>query len=224
MRTALAIALTSWLVSTLAPVAGENLNELSTTCLMSELQECKVLSSGYLNSQGEGSGGPPFLAWQTQARVADFGGVMGGFVLFEHRQEGWVKLDAGFDAYRFWPPVLNEAEVLHVVGYGHGTGSLNADRLYTREDGEWKSVDMDAWKLELSPWLPAGLGIWKGVTYDFRSGWSDPVARTELWRTNDAVCCPTGGHATFTLAIDQNRLAVTSVQIVAPGAKSKTKQ
>ena len=51
--------------------------------------------------------------------------------------------------------------------------------------------------------------MWKGVEFDpmGMSGSSD------LWREDDANCCPTGGRAYFDFAIEGTSLTLTDVNV-----------
>jgi hypothetical protein len=210
-----------------ADIRAAELDDIGNTCLETALDGCKVYTSGYLNVADFGEGdGKPFIAWQTQLGSTAEDGVIGGFVLFHHDGDGWSLLDSGFDGF-FDVPRLNQDGLLHVPGYSQGTGAFNTDRLYQWGDTgaavyrqDWTKIEMDQWLGEVSPMLPDGLEIWKGVQYDFASPWSGLVARTSLWRAEDGNCCPSGGSAVITLEIQDNRLVATSVDYQPP---TKTK-
>lgn len=195
------------------------LDAIGTTCLMTELDECKVLTAGYLNIAEFGDDdGTPLLAWQTQLGTTVGDGIIGGFVLFQHNDQGWSKLDAGFDGF-FQPPSLNNDRLLHVAGYSQGTGAYNTDRLYRwTDDGSFAAIDMTNWLTNIA--LPGHLGIWKGVAYDFANPWAGYVARTALWHDSDGNCCPSGGSAVISLEIENNALVATG-QTITPPAKTK---
>ena len=210
-----------------AELRAAELDDIGTTCLETSLDGCKVYSGGYFNVADFGDeGGKPLIAWQTQLGSTAMDGVIGGFVLFQHGDDGWSLLDSGFDGF-FEVPRLNQDGLLHVPGYSQGTGAFNTDRLYRWGDlgraaysEGWASIDMDTWLGEIGPMLPAGLEIWKGVEYDFAHHWSGLVARTALWRADDGNCCPTGGSALITLEIQNGRLVATGVAHTPP-AKTK---
>lgn len=204
------------------PVALDN---IGTTCLQSQLDDCKVLTGGFLNVSDYGdNNGAPYLAWQTQFGSTDDDGVIGGFVLFTHDGTDWTLLDSGFDGF-FQIPTLNSEGLLHIPGYGQGTASFNTDRLYqgstdTAVSAGWTRIDMDKWLNDIGPMLPAGLEIWKGVRYDFSNPWAGLTAQTSLWNADDGNCCPTGGSAVITLEVQDNALVATAVAHTPP-AKSK---
>lgn len=204
-----------------------DLTSIGTTCIDTSLNDCKVITSGYLNVSDFGDNdGQPYLAWQTQRGFTDTDGVIGGFVLFQHDADGWSTLDTGFDGF-FELPRLNPDGLLHIPGYSQGTGAFNTDRLYQWGDlgaavhrEGWQAIGMNQWLGEIAPMLPQGLEIWKGVEYDFSSPWSGLVARTSLWRADDGNCCPSGGSAVITLEIKDRQLVATKLDYQPP-AKTK---
>jgi hypothetical protein len=193
-----------------------DLSAIASECLETRLSGCRVLSGGFINEDDGDRDGQLLLAWQTQTGFTPEDGVSGGFVLFAHGLDGWSVLDSGFDGWRFGVPRLNEAGLLHIPGYRGGTGAYNADRLYRLDEDDWRPVEMESWLGAIGEELPAGLEIWKGVQYDFADPWSGPIARTALWRADDANCCPTGGEAIIGFAIENDRLTVTEVVYIAP--------
>jgi hypothetical protein len=196
-----------------------SLDGIDTVCLKSVLQDCKVLTAGFLNVDWGDDEGAPMLAWQTQSGFTPEDGVLGGFVLLQRVDGNWTHLDAGFDGWRFFPPRLSQDGLLHLPGYTGGTGSYNADRLYRWNDTAWEPIDIKTWLNTIAEHLPANREIWKGVQYDFDNPWSQLVARTALWRGDDGNCCPTGGHAEIVFSIVEGRLAVDHVDYV-PAAET----
>ncbi|MBU1305059.1 MAG: LppP/LprE family lipoprotein [Alphaproteobacteria bacterium] len=202
----------------------EPIKEIGTKCLETILRDCKVLTAGYINSDQGYHDGEPMLAWQTQSGVTFQDGVIGGFVLFQYTAGKWVVADSGFDGWRFSPPRLNEAGLVHIAGYTGGTGAYNVDRLYQWRDRDHavyreglQRVDMNAWYETTEMALPEGLEIWKGVQYEFEDPWSGMIARTRLWRPDDANCCPTGGSAVIIFQIEDDRLVVAEILYFARG-------
>lgn len=191
-----------------------NLDRINTVCLETVLRDCKVLTAGFLNVDWGHEDGAPMLAWQTQSGFTPEDGVLGGFVLLQHVDGIWTRLDAGFDGWRFIPPRLSQDGLLHLPGYTGGTGSYNADRLYQWNDAEWEPIDTKTWLKTIADHLPTDREIWKGVQYDFDDPWSQLIARTALWRGNDGNCCPTGGHAEIAFVIEQGRLKVEHIHYV----------
>lgn len=213
---------TSLLLALAAPAwaAGDTpvtTTDIGTACLQSSLDDCRVITAGFLNRRDfSDNDGDPFLAWQTQTGSTEMDGVIGGFVLLQYK-DGWTVLDSGFDGY-FDIPKLNDEGVLYQPGYGPGTGVANTDRLYQRDvdSGDFIPVDMSQWLDTIADQLPEGLSIWKGVSYDFSSPWTGYVARTSLWKDDDANCCPSGGSATITLEIQDHVLVATDVVVSPP--------
>ncbi|UYO01188.1 MAG: hypothetical protein KIT02_08315 [Devosia sp.] len=201
-----------------------DISTLDSACIATELKNCVVITSGRLNQPWGDAEGAPMLAWQTQSGFTDVDGVLGGFVLLTHRQDGWEVLDSGFDGHDFSPPMLGmDGGMLHISGYTGGTGAYNVDRLYVWEDTgaarlieDWIPVDMGQWREAVGPMLPEGLEIWKGVDFDFSDWFYGTLdARTPLWRADDGNCCPTGGWATIRFEIDdQHRLMPVGLDYV----------
>ena len=80
-----------------APICAEepiSLDRIETVCLETILQNCKVLTAGFLNVDWGDDEGAPLLAWQTQAGFTPEDGVLGGFVLLHHVDGNWARLDA----------------------------------------------------------------------------------------------------------------------------------
>ncbi len=198
------------------------IDNIATECLSTTLRDCKVLTAGYINADQGGHEGESLLAWQTQTGVTFEDGVMGGFVIFEYIDSRWTVFDSGFDGWRFLPPRLSDDGLLLIAGYTGGTGAYNADRLYQWRDLEhddragWRPIDMHAWLETNKMDLPNGLEIWKGVQYEFEDPWSGVIARTHLWRPDDANCCPTGGSAVINFEIEDDQLVVAEVTYIGP--------
>jgi hypothetical protein len=90
-----------------------------------------------------------------------------------------------------------------------GTGAGNASEYYARKNGAWQRIESESWIEDVRKKVPAGLEIWKGIWPDMRS----MTAKAGLYRKGDANCCPTGGEAKITLAIENNRFVVRSVTV-----------
>lgn len=195
-----------------APNVVEGINE---SCLETELKECSVTSSGYIRII-EG----PSLAFQLQDGFSEDTGTGAGIVLFEQVDDKWKLLIKDFDGVQYTLPRIIEGEriLLHVPGLTAGTGAYNADILleYIEEtDGNaarWHKVDIESWRNTIEDFLPKGLGVWKGVAFDFGSWFEgDYIARTPLWQDDDANCCATGGNATIHFTIENSVLKTATV-------------
>jgi hypothetical protein len=88
-----------------------------------------------------------------------------------------------------------------------GTGAGNASEYYARKDGAWQRIESESWVGDVRKKIPAGLEIRKGMWPDMQT----MTAKAGLYRKGDANCCPTGGEAKITLAIENNRFVVRSV-------------
>ena len=113
--------------------------------------------------------------------------------------------DAGFTLTRVF--MHNGADCTTMSAAAKIEDSLCSIGPDTNGDG-WADVDIESWRDTLPARLPAGLGVWKGVRYNFTALRSS----SPLWRTDDANCCPTGGRADFAFAVRDGVLTVTDVQ------------
>jgi len=100
-----------------------------------------------------------------------------------------------------------EGPLLVVPSSQGGTGHFNADLVFRPLNGGWRDLDIDAWRTAFDKGLPADLGVWKGVGYD----WKALTVQTYLWKSEDANCCPSGGSAEAKLTIQGDRLALKSM-------------
>ncbi len=200
------------------------IEDLDTTCIATQLENCIVLTSGRLNND-VGEDGAPLFAWQTQSGYTDVDGISGGFVLLEYLDDHWALFDSGFDAYRFEPPRLAaEQTLLHIPGYTGGTGAYNTDRLYVWGDTDaavykqdWTRIDTESWRDNIASKLPKDTEIWKGVDFNFSDFfYGELSAQTPLWRPDDGNCCPSGGWAVIHFEIEDKRLVATRLDLLPP--------
>lgn len=198
----------------MAEAAPTSFDGFQATCIGTILDECKVLSAGYLNKDD----GSFDLAFQTQGGSTVEDGSIGSILLYHYADGAWAELAEAHDAYRYSPPVITDTGLLHVAGYTSGTGSFNADLLFTANEAgtAWQAVDVDTWHDHVADMLPKGLAIWKGVRYDFNNWELGPVAYTSLWREDDANCCATGGEATLVFKIVDQVLTLDNVIYTEP--------
>lgn len=200
----------------LALAAPVSVKSIGDTCLESEVQKCTVAAAGFVASEGV-----PRLAYQIQRGVDEYDGTIGGVVVLTEIDGEWTALDSDFSGVWYQLPRLTEIDsiLFHIPGFTAGSGSYNADLLfqYDPDASAWKRIDIDSWGNDLDGKLPDGLEIWKGVGYDFGSmSWGQMIARTSLWKEDDANCCPSGGEAVIHFEIKDGALAVTTVDYEEP--------
>lgn len=194
------------LVPTLAIAAPPLPEGFDTECVETILLNCGVAAAGMTSLYGK-----VHIAYQIQEGCSDEHGIGAGIVLLEATEDEWVPLASDFEGVHYELPRLAEGDewILHVAGFMMGTGSYNADLLFLRDydSKEWQPIDIGSWHDEIDAMLPEGLGIWKGVDFNFGDWfWSAYNARTPLWKESDANCCPSGGWAEIEFEIKDRRL------------------
>ena len=170
-------------------------------------ESCKVEESG--SADGE-----PGLAYQVQSYQAGDLRTAGGIVVLQREPSGRllpVLWDSADQAHYVQPArVASPAgALLQVPGGIEGTGNFNAESLYRLTDGRWRAIDIESWQAALASRLPKGLAVWKGMYPD----WAKMTVATSLWREHDGNCCPTGGSAYATLALQGDRIVLTGVRV-----------
>lgn len=184
------------------------IERLGEACL-GPLRGCRVPAAGVLRGEGGIE-----LRWQVQRGFTPETGVAGGLVVFERRGRDLRPLTWSFEGYDWQAPRLVEHDdgpLLAAIGFRAGSGHGNADLLYRRSGDSWREVELESWKLGLPRHLPAGLGVLKGVDYDF----ARLTARMSLWRDEDGNCCPTGGQALAELRLEGDRLVLVRLRRIA---------
>ncbi|MEZ5709453.1 MAG: hypothetical protein R3E02_08725 [Blastomonas sp.] len=199
-------------------------DELAERCMARSVKSCKVKAAGWLNGPDEGP--QRRVAWQVVE------GLEPNEVVPVRMTLAWDVTGAGSarligmtisDGETMPPRLVDNGEdfILHLPGYTAGTGQGNADTLYLWRSNGWANIGMTSWKAELEEKLPPGLGLWKGVEYDYY-GLSSYFP---LWRDSDANCCPTGGNAYAAFAIRDDRLTIDTLEVYpGPATQIKTPQ
>ncbi|GEM_PF-7097991 len=99
--------------------------------------------------------------------------------------------------------------LLLLPGQLEGSGDFDASALFALDGDKPRPIDTQAWQDELAKRLPQGLGARKGIYPDYRT----MKAETPLWRKTDDEANPTGGHASITLAIAGDKLAIARLAV-----------
>lgn len=197
-----------------------SIKSIDRQCLETSLSDCVVRAAGFVTPDDA----PP-LAYQLQSGIDEYDGIAGAAVVYQQIDGAWQKLALGTDGVVYELPHLaqNDQVLFHIPGFTAGTGAFNADLLFeygapdAGGDGQWHSVDMDAWLETVAEFLPPEREIWKGVDYNFGDWyWGDYNARTSLWQPDDANCCATGGSAVIHFDIVDYALKVSSVDYTPP--------
>jgi hypothetical protein len=97
-----------------------------------------------------------------------------------------------------------------------GSGAIVDDRLFRFAEGAWRRIKASpfadaagepGWLEGALARLPEDSGLWKGIPIDFAA----MTAETPIWRPEDPNCCPSGGTAILSFAIEGDRLVVREV-------------
>lgn len=190
---------------------------IGDTCLAGWLHMgCTVPASGILR----GAGGVRIL-WQLQSGASEIDGVGMGVMLWDASAHGAPKpIGWTFEGADMQPPRYNpELRLLWVPGRMRGTGDGNADLLYQKQGNRWVEIETESWREALDKRLPAGLGAWHGVDYDFGGLGAD----TDLWKPDDANCCATGGRAHLGFKIEGSSLRLDTIEVQAGGPDKEWK-
>jgi hypothetical protein len=179
---------------------------LGEKCLAGWLyMNCKVPAAGIARD------GALSILWQVQSGASDADGGGAGVMLWDAsgtgapRPIGWT-----FEGVEMRQPTLHaESGLLWVAGLMGGTGEANADILYQKRGDRWVEIEMTSWRAELDKRLPKGIGVWKGVKYNFLA--AAMGADAELWKDSDANCCPTAGRANLGFVIEGDRLKLDTI-------------
>lgn len=181
--------------------------DLGRQCAVVALETCKVEESGTVPGSGPYGG----LSYQIQFPTEEDEWARGVVVL---RDDGGRLKPV---IWNFEGDIPGKPEVvatpagpLLVVPSTHGgTGAFNAELVFRPVQGGWRDLEIDAWRAAFDKQLPEGLGVWKGVQYD----WSKLDLDTALWKSEDANCCPTGGSASAKLTVQGDQLALKSMSV-----------
>lgn len=187
-------------------------------CLSSWLAiECTVPASGIIRAGGTR------IVWQVVNGATEEDGSAAGILLWDASATGAPKLVGWtFEGVQYEMPQLSEeGGLLWAAGIRSGTGEGNADILLQKRGEKWAEIDMTSWRESFRPRMPGKLDIWKGVKFYF----SGPAmgAEAELWKPDDANCCPTGGRANLEFAIEDDRLVLKGISAQIGGSNGAWK-
>lgn len=196
-------------------------DSLARTCPEGVTDVCRIDGAGVIIVPGDEEAGIQAhpLYWQQLRMGGEWDMPRAAVILYTPTADGRLKAATWVQtAIVHEPPVVIEGQgdlYVAVPGYHDGTGRMNADVLFrwTPDAGRpFTQIDVTSWKADLADQLPPGLAVWKGVGYR----WPALMAETSLWQDNDANCCPTGGDAWLSLAIEGDRLVIEHLQVNDP--------
>jgi hypothetical protein len=163
--------------------------------------------------------GDTVLLWRIESGASQEDGMNAGIMVWDASGAGAPRLIAwNYEAATPGSPGLqSEYGLLMVDGRLSGTGEGNADMLFQKRGDRWVDIDMESWRPALTRRLPDGIDSWHGVEYGFLG----PAigAEADLWKPEDANCCPTGGEANLGFRIEGDTLVLDTVsaQLGGPG-------
>ena len=179
---------------------------LGQTCIaLNQPYDCRVEESG-----GVGAG----LSYQLQDYYDGDQRAVGAVVVVAPADLGKfrpVVWDADDSAHYAAPEIIArpDGNLLVLRGSLEGTGDLDASSLYRQADGHWREIDASSWLEEMAHRLPKGRSVLKGV----HPNWKNMTAETPIWRGRDGNCCPSGGSAHATLALQGDRIVLTGLRV-----------
>ncbi|HEY3919940.1 MAG TPA: hypothetical protein VGL83_19265 [Stellaceae bacterium] len=101
--------------------------------------------------------------------------------------------------------------LLLIPGRSDDAAAPDASALYRFAEGTLEDIDNTSWLKTLGARLPDGLGLAPGIFPDYAK-----MSVIATITRSESTCCPTGGQATISLAIENDRVAVTDVSFAGP--------
>lgn len=187
------------------PIAADR---LGVTCLplppSSAGDDCRILDSGSVT-------GMPSLRYQRQG----YGGQAKAravvvFAVSDTAGDRWVPVAAAYNAHAdFGAPETVDSpygKLMMLAGQGDGPHDENVSSLYRFATGTLEDIDDRSWLVTLKSRLPDGLVLDPGIVADY--GKMTAIATIAQ---SQSTCCPVGGHAIVTLAIENQSVTVKDV-------------
>ena len=186
-------------------------SSLEQRCLGAVLRDCRVTATGLVVSEDRATR----ILWQSQRGFTERDGIRAGIVLLAQARGGWRLVGWSFAGVSYGAPILSKQPdglLLSTPGLLSGSGSGNADLVYQLRRGSWHEIEIESWQDQMDALLPPGLGLRRGIAYDF----AEMTAPTNLWRDTDADCCATAGRATLKFSIRGASLVLDAVALDNP--------
>jgi hypothetical protein len=146
------------------------------------------------------------------APACDAGYPPGGVAIFRETPDGRLELLRRHVDWQHGKSYDEPRIVENRVGMpvaAAGTGVFNWSEYYVWRDARWVRVDFAPFERDVDAVVPKGRGIWKGI-------WPDLDAmtfETQLWKNDDANCCPTGGAIRGALQLDGTKLRAADLRV-----------
>lgn len=123
-----------------------------------------------------------------------------------------VRIDPGATAYDDPLIVISGDERVMSLSAHDPAGALSKSYYLWRSD-HWMPMDAQGWQHGLAGKLPVGASVRQAAWPDLET----MSARVNLFRENDADCCPTGGLANVELGLVKETFAIRQVKVGAMG-------
>jgi hypothetical protein len=187
------------------PLAADR---LGTACLAlppsSAGDDCHILDSGSVTGMGS-------LRYQRQSygQEAKARAVV-VFAVSDTAGDQWVPIAAAYNAHAdFSAPETVDSpygKLMMLAGEGDGPQDESVSSLYRFSTGTLEDIDDRTWLDTLRSRLPDGLVLDPDVVADY----GKMTAIATIARSQ-STCCPVGGHAVVTLAIENQSVVVKDV-------------
>lgn len=109
------------------------------------------------------------------------------------------------------PTIIRGASrtLIQVPIRAEGTGAMQDDGLLAWTGGSVHEIDTHSYESELKSRLPKGLFINKGLYPDY----AKMALSTDVWKSDDPNCCPSGGKVRAALDIKDDRVVLKSFNL-----------
>lgn len=182
--------------------------QVGTACLplpaSPTTDDCHVVDSGSVIGMGS-------LRYQRQSygQEAKARAVV-VFAVSDTAGDQWVPIAVAYNAHAdFGAPQTVESpdgKLMMLAGEGDGPHDENVSSLYRFATGTLEDIDDRSWLGTLKSRLPDGLVLDPGIVADY--GKMTAIATIAQ---SQSTCCPVGGHAIVTLAIENQGVVVKDV-------------
>jgi hypothetical protein len=183
-------------------------DQLETACLVlpsaPRNEDCAVADSGSIPGAGA-------LRYQRQ-RYRRESPARAVIILapLDGSEDRWLPIAAAYNAHIDFaaPDVANSpyGELMMLAGAADAPGDEGASYLYRFAGGTLEDIDDRGWLDTLKSRLPDGMRVEPGIATDYTK-----MSAVAVIAKSESTCCPVGGRAIITLAIEDQRVVVKDV-------------